>query len=333
MAAVAGRGHDRRGIMNYRTLGPTGLKVSVLGFGASSLGSVFREVTTAEAVATVEAALEGGINFIDVSPSYGETLAELRLGRALEGVPRDSYLLATKIGSYSEPRGDYDFSKASTERSVEHSLKRLGTDYVDLIQCHDIEFADHDQILSETLPTLLELKKQGHVRHIGITGLPLKIYASILDRVEPGVVETVLSFCHYELNDTSLGDLIPYLQGKGVGIINASPTGMGLLTQRGVPAWHPSTPAIQEGCRKAMEHCRAKGVDIVRLALQFACDDERIACTLVGSANPENIKANIEHLEEPRDPELLAEVMEILEPIRNFNWTRGLPQHRDPIVG
>ena len=319
--------------MKTRPLGSTGLQVPVLGFGASSLGSVFRPVSLDDCVATVQAALEGGMNFIDVSPSYGETLAELRLGRALEGVPRESYLLATKIGSYSEPRGDYDYSRSSTERSIEHSLKRLGTDYVDLIQCHDIEFADHDQILDETLPTLLRLKEQGIVRHIGITGLPLSIYKSILDRAEPGVVETVLSFCHYELNDTSFGDLIPYLQEKGVGIINASPTGMGLLTQRGVPAWHPSTPAIQEGCRKAMEHCRAKGVDIVRLALQFACDNEAIACTLVGSANPDNIKANIEHLEAPFDRELLAEVMEILEPIHNFNWTRGLPQHRDPILG
>jgi aryl-alcohol dehydrogenase-like predicted oxidoreductase len=273
------------------------------------------------------------MNFIDVSPSYGETLAELRLGRALEGVPRDSYILATKIGSYSEPRGDYDFSRASTERSVEHSLKRLGVDYIDLIQCHDIEFADHDQVIDETLPTLHKLKEQGFVRHIGITGLPLKIFPSILDRVPPGTVDTVLSFCHYELNDTSLGDLIPYLEEKGVGIINASPTGMGLLTQRGAPAWHPSTETIREGCRKAMEHCRAKGVDIVQLALQFACDNEAIASTLVGSANPDNIRANIGYLEQPFDRELLAEVMEILEPIHNFNFTRGLPQNRDPILG
>jgi aryl-alcohol dehydrogenase-like predicted oxidoreductase len=319
--------------MKYRALGSTGLEVSVLGFGASSLGSVFRQVTLEDAIATVRAALEGGMNFIDVSPSYGETLAELRLGRALEGVPRDSYILATKIGSYSEPRGDYDFSRASTERSVEHSLKRLGVDYIDLIQCHDIEFADPDQVIDETLPTLHRLKEQGFVRHIGITGLPLKIFPSILDRVPPGTVDTILSFCHYELNDTSLGDLIPYLQGKGVGIINASPTGMGLLTQRGAPAWHPSTETIREGCRKAMEHCRAKGVDIVQLALQFACDNEAIASTLVGSANPDNIRANIGYLEQPFDRELLAEVMEILDPIHNFNFTRGLPQNRDPIHG
>ena len=319
--------------MKYRPLGNTGLQVSVLGFGASSLGSVFRPVTLEDSIATVHAALEGGMNFIDVSPSYGETLAELRLGRALEGVPRDSYILATKIGSYSEPRGDYDFSRASTERSVEHSLKRLGVDHIDLIQCHDIEFADHDQVIDETLPTLHRLKEQGFVRHIGITGLPLKIFPSILDRVPPGTVDTILSFCHYELNDTSLADLIPYLQEKGVGIINASPTGMGLLTQRGAPAWHPSTETIREGCRKAMEHCRAKGVDIVKLALQFACDNEAIASTLVGSANPDNIRANIAYLEQPFDRELLAEVMEILKPIRNFNFTRGLPQNRDPILG
>ena len=318
--------------MKHRPLGSTGLQVSVLGFGGSSLGSVFRQVSLEDAIATVHAALDGGMNFIDVSPSYGETLAELRLGRALEGVPRDSYILATKIGSYSEPRGDYDFSRASTERSVEHSLKRLGVDYVDLIQCHDIEFADHDQIVNETLPTLHRLKEQGYVRHIGITGLPLKIFPSILDRVPPGTVETILSFCHYELNDTSLGDMIPYLQEKGVGIINASPTGMGLLTRRGAPDWHMASEAIREGCRRAVQHCDSKGVDIVRLALQFACDNEAIASTLVGSANPDNIRANIAHLEAPFDRELLAEVMEILEPIRNFNFTRGLPQHRDPIL-
>lgn len=316
---------------DYRELGKTGLLVSALSYGASPLGGVFREVDEAEGIRTVHTALDLGINFIDVSPYYGLTRAEAVLGKALRGIARDRYYVATKVGRYGEDR--FDFSAQRVTRSVDESLARLGIEYVDLIQCHDIEFADHDVVVNETLPTLLELKKQGYVRHIGITGLPLKIFPSILDRVEPGVVETILSFCHYELNDTSLGDLIPYLQGKGVGIINASPTGMGLLTQRGAPSWHPSTPAIQEGCRKAMEHCRAKGVDIVRLAIQFACDDERIASTLVGSANPENIKANIEHLEAPRDPELLAEVMEILEPIHNFNWTRGLPQHRDVILG
>ncbi|MET3872048.1 L-galactose dehydrogenase [Puniceicoccus vermicola] len=308
------------------------MSVSCLSFGASSLGSVFREVSLQECMDTVQAVLEGGMNFIDVSPAYGETLAELRLGRALEGVPRDSYYLASKIGSYSEARGDYDYSKASTERSVAHSLKRLGVDYLDLIQCHDIEFADHRQILDETLPTLLNLKEQGIVRHIGLTGLPLGMLKGIFDRSDPGTVETVLSFCHYTLNDSSLLDWIPYFKEKGVGIINASPTGMGLLTERGAPDWHPASQEIQEGCRKAVDHCRAKGVDIVRLAIQYSCANPEIATTLVGTADPQNIRDNLAYVEEPIDAELLAEVQEILEPIHNFNYTRGLPEHRDPIL-
>ena len=319
-------------MMDYRLLGSTGMSVSCLSFGASSLGSVFRDVGLDACIETVQAALAGGMNFLDVSPAYGGTLAELRLGRALEGVPRDRYHLATKIGSYSEARGDYDYSKASTERSVEHSLKRLGLDYVDLIQCHDVEFADHDQIVNETLPALLALKEQGTVRHVGITGLPLKVFRSIIDRVGPGVVETVLSFCHYELNDTSLADLIPYFQQKGVGIINASPTGMGLLTGRGAPSWHPASPAIQTVCRRAVKHCRSRGVDPVKLAVQFSCSHPDIATTLVGSANPQNIRDNIAFLNEPIDEGLLAEVREILKPIHNHNFTRGLPHHRDPLL-
>ena len=306
------------------------MDVSVLGFGASSLGGVFRPVAIDDCIATVHAALDGGINFIDVSPAYGGTLAELNLGRALQGVARDRYYLASKIGSYSEARGDYDYSKASTERSVEHSLVRLGVDYLDLIQCHDIEFADHDQIIEETLPALHALKEQGLVRHVGITGLPLGVFRSILDRAPEGLVESILSFCHYELNDTSLGDLVPYCREKGVGVINASPTGMGLLTERGAPAWHPASKAIQEGCAKAVQHCRAKGEDIVKLAVQFCCANPDIASTLVGSANPKNIRDNIAYVDEPLNEQLVTEVMEILAPVHNLTFTRGLPQHRDP---
>src|ERR1700738_1813017 len=178
--------------MKCNKLGPTGLNVSSLSYGARSLGEAFSQAKLDGCIETVHAALDGGINFIDVAPAYGGSLAELNLGRALKEVPRERYYLATKIGSHSGARHDYDYSRASTERSVEHSLKRLGVDYLDLIQCHDIEFADHNQIVEETLPTLQRLKEQGLVRHIGVTGLPLRIFPSILDRVEPGTVETIL---------------------------------------------------------------------------------------------------------------------------------------------
>ncbi len=319
--------------MKYNKLGATELNVSRLGFGTCAFGAVFRGAKLDECIETVHVAIDGGINLIDVSPAYGETSAELNLGRALQGIARERYYIATKIGSYSEARGDYDYSRASTERSVEHSLKRLGVEYIDLIQCHDIEFADHDQIVEETLPALQHLKKQGLVRHIGITGLPLKIFPSILNRVESGTVETILSFCHYQLNDNSLLDLIPYLKAKGVGIINAAPTGMGLLTERGAPDWHPASETIRERCRKAVEHCRTKGVNIVRLAVQYCCANPDIATTLVGTTRANEIRENIAAANEPIDNDLLAGVLEILKPIHNHNFTRGLMQHRDAIIG
>jgi aryl-alcohol dehydrogenase-like predicted oxidoreductase len=319
--------------MEYRKLGNTGMEVSVLSFGASSLGGVFHPVNLDDCMETVRATLDGGINLIDVSPAYGETLAETNLGKALNDIPRDRYYLATKVGAYSEAKRDYDYSAERTERSLHESLKRLGVDYVDLIQCHDVEFADHDQIVNETLPALHRLKRQGLVRFVGITGLPLKVFPSILDRVGSGTVDSILSFCHHELNDNSLADLVPYLKEKGVGIINASPTGMGLLTPRGAPAWHPASKAIIEGCRKAVEHCEAKGVDIIKLAIQYSCSHPDISTTLVSTARPKSILDNIAYVQESIDERLLAEVLEVLKPIHRFNFTRGRPEHRDPLLG
>jgi L-galactose dehydrogenase len=317
--------------MHYRQLGHTGLRVPVLSFGGSSLGGVFRSIDETEAIRTVHTALDLGMNFIDVSPYYGATKAETVLGRALKGVARDRYVLATKVGQYGG--GEFDFSAARVTRSLDESCARLGVAYIDLLQCHDIEFADLNQIVDETLPALAKLRVAGRIGHIGITGLPLKIFPAVLDRVAPGAVETVLSFCHYELNDTALDGLVPYFRSKDVGIINASPTGMGLLTERGVPAWHPAPPAMVAGAWRAVDYCRSVGADIVKLAVQFCVAHPGIATTLVGSANPENIRKNIAWADEPIDFELMAKVLDLLKPIRNHNFTRGRPENRDPIVG
>ncbi len=316
--------------MQRRPLGRTGLHVSLLSFGASSLGGVFRATDDAESVRTVHAALDLGVNFIDVSPYYGATRAETVLGRALRGIARDRYHLATKVGQYGE--GEFDFSAARVTRSLDESCARLGVDYVDLLQCHDIEFASLDQIVGETIPALLALRHAGRIGHIGITGLPLRIFPAVLDRLPDGVVETVLSFCHYELNDTSLETLLPYFARKGIGVINAAPTGMGLLTPQGVPGWHPAPPALVAGARRAVDYCRSVGADPVKLAIQFAVAQPGIATTLVGSANPENIRRNIAHASEPADPGLLNRVLDLLRPIHNHNFTRGRPENRDPIL-
>jgi len=316
--------------MQHRQLGHTGLKVSVLGYGASPLGGVFRAIDEREGILAVRTALDLGINFLDTSPHYGVTRSESVLGRALRGVPRESYHLATKVGQYGE--GNFDFSAARVTRSFDESCARLGTDHIDVLHCHDIEFADLNQLIGETLPALARLRELGRIGHIGITGLPLKIFPAVLDRAPPGTVNVILSFCRYCLNDTGLESLLPYLHGKGVGVINASATGMGLLTLRGAPSWHPAPPAIMAGCRRAVEYCESVGADITSLALQFALQNPGIATTLVGTASPDNIRKNVACVGTPPDPALLARVLELLQPIHNHNFTRGRPENRDPII-
>ncbi|HYK90581.1 MAG TPA: aldo/keto reductase [Acidobacteriota bacterium] len=308
--------------MEYRTLGKTGFAVSKLSFGASSLGGVFREVDEAEGIRTVRVALDLGINFIDVSPYYGLTRAETVLGRALRGVRRDKYCLATKVGRYGVDV--FDFSARRVTASIDESLDGLGVDHIDLIQCHDIEFGSLDQVIEETIPALRRLREIGKIRFIGVTGLPLKIFETVLARTE---VDTVLSYCRYCLNDMSLEKLFMFLKEKKVGVINASPLSMGLLSERGAPEWHPAPSDLRTACAAAAVHCLARGADISRLALQFSTSNPSIATTLVGSASPKNIEKNVRWVDEPLDEELLDDVLRILEPVRDKTWPSGRPEN------
>jgi L-galactose dehydrogenase len=305
--------------MKYRTLGRTGWKVSALSFGASSFGwEAFRKIDEAEAIQTVHLAVDSGINLIDVSPYYGLTAAETIVGKALKDISRDRYCLATKVGRYGHD--SFDFTADRVTRSVDESLARLGLDYIDLIQCHDIEFGSLDQIVEETIPALRRLQEQGKVRFVGITGLPLKIFQYVLERTE---IDTILSYCRYSLNDTSLESLLPYFKEKQIGIISASPLSMGLLTSRGAPDWHPAPVSIRDHCAKAVELCEQRGANLSKLALQFAVANQDIHSTLVGTANPENLKKNVTWVEESIDQELLKEVEEVLRPIKDQTWPAG----------
>jgi L-galactose dehydrogenase len=310
--------------MRYRPLGKTRVSVSALGYGASSLGGVFHAIEEDQAIRAVHVSLDLGINFIDVSPYYGLLKAETVLGRALKGVSRDRYILATKVCRYGHTAEDFDFSAARVTASVDESMKRLGVDHVDLIQAHDIEFGNLDQIANETVPALRKLQQTGKVRFVGITGLPLRALRYV---AESAPIDTILSYCHYELNDTALLDLLPFLKQHDIGVISASPLGMGLLSDRGTPPWHPAPMELKQLGLKAAAHCRARGASIEKLAIQFAVANPDIATTLVGSANPQNMERNIRSIDEPIDQQLLAEVLEILRPMHNLTWTSGRPEN------
>ncbi len=310
--------------MEYRKIGRTGMKVSALSFGASSLGSVFRETKESEAVAAVHTAVEGGMNFIDVSPYYGHYKAETVLGKALREIQRDKYYLSTKVGRYGQDGvNTWDYSARRATESVYESMERLGVDHIDLINVHDIEFADLHQVVDETLPALVALRDKGVVGHVGITDLQLENLQWVIDHVAPGTVESILNFCHFTLNDDKLLDYLDYFEQRSIGVINASPLSMGLLSRRGVPAWHPAPKSLVDACRRAVEYCDAKGYPIEKLAMQYSVSQPRIATTLFSSANSENVAKNIVFVSEQPDWELIGEVKRIIGDQQRVSWANS----------
>lgn len=309
--------------MEQRALGKTGLKLPILSFGASSLGQEFRPVSLDEAMRSVRVALECGLNFIDTSPFYGRGMSEVLLGIALRGVPRESYLLCTKLGRYD--LNHFDFSARRVRESVDVSLHRLGTDHLDVILCHDIEFVDMQQIVDETLPALRKIREQGKVRYIGFSGYPQKIFRFICDQTD---VDCALSYNQYTLQNTRFADeTVPYLKAKGIGAMNAGPFSARLLTNAPLPSWLKEPENVKAAARAAAAHCAAKGVDIAKIALQFSCANPDIATTIAGSANPANIRKWAEWLDEPIDRDLLGEVLQIFQPVKNLGHLEGLREN------
>ena len=313
--------------MVYNEIGKTGMRVSNLGFGASSLGGVFHGIREEEGIRAVHTAVDNGINFIDVSPYYGHLKAETVLGKALKEIPRDKYYLSTKVGRYGKDGVNiWDYSAKRATESVYESMERLNVDYIDLINVHDIEFqaampGGLQKVVDETLPALVELKKKGVVGHVGITDLQLENLKWVIEHTDEGVVESILNFCHYSLNDTMLADYIGFFEMHGVGIINASPLSMGLLSQRGAPEWHPAPQRLRDACHLATVYCSEKGYPIEKLAIQFSTSlNPRIATTLFSSANPDNVLKNIGYVNEPLDEQLVAEVQEIIGDQMFVRW-------------
>jgi len=251
------------------------------------------------------------------------------------GVARSQYHIATKVGRYGQD--SFDFSAERVTRSVDESLARLNTEYIDVIQCHDIEYGDLRQIVSETLPALNKLKESGKVRYVGITGYPLKIFKEVLTSAHyqgSVSVDVVLSYCHYTLQNTRMQrELVPLLQQQHVGIINASPLAMGMLTNSGPPSWHPATSLIKDTCSKAANYCTERGVLLEKLAAQFSLSNTNIETTLIGTASVDELNKNVEwcnQLHSPgysMDQTLLQGVQDILKPVLNHSWLIGRPEN------
>jgi L-galactose dehydrogenase len=308
-------------IVTRRKLGKTDLEVSILGFGASPLGNVFGEADPAEVIRAVHLAIDEEINLFDVSPYYGLTLAETRLGQALEG-RRQSICLSTKCGRYGAR--DFDFSAQRIRKGLEESLTRLRTDYVDLLFAHDVEFGGSEQIIEETIPAMRRLQEEGKVRYVGISGYPPGFLVRIAEAIP---VDAILNYCHYNLlvNDMD-HQLTPFAKERGIGLLNASPLHMGILTEQGGPEWHPAAPGVRSAVRSVAELCRSHGANLSDVALRFCFDYPNVATTLVGMSTTEELSRNVSAMDGP-PPEILQEIEAILAPVHNMVWVSGRPEN------
>ena len=308
--------------MKTRPLGKSGIDLPILSFGASSLGAEFRSVALDEVMLSTKTAIDLGMNFIDTSPFYGRGMSEIMLGLGLKGIPRDKYLLGSKLGRYSDRH--FDFSAKRVEESVHISLQRMGTDYLDVMLLHDVEFVPLPQIWEETLPAVLKLKEQGKVRAVGFSCYPLKTFHTVLDHVEDHI-DCVLGYNRYTLQNTTFVDeLLARLAAKGIGAMNAGPFSARLLTNAPLPAWLKEPEDVKAAARAAAKLCEDRDVDIAQLALQFSCEHPGLATTIAGSANPANIRKWAEWLEKPIDRALLTEVLAIFAPVKNSGHLEGL---------
>lgn len=310
--------------MLYRTLGKTDLNVSVIGFGASTLGNVFGDVSTEDGRKAVHHAISCGITLFDVSPYYGLTMAEERLGAALLGV-REQVVLATKCGRYGA--NQFDFSAQGITHELENSLRRLRTDRVDLLQAHDIEFGNIDQVVNETIPAMRLLQEQGKTRRIGITSYWPGLLAYVAERVS---VDTVLNYCHSNLMmDDMSRELVPCVTRSGVGLLNASPLHMGLLGGQLPPAWHPAPANVRAAAEDVVALCRRFGQEPAIVALNACLRDPVVSSTVIGMANVAQVIASCAALDFMPSAELMMAIRQRIAPVFNTTWVSGLRENED----
>jgi L-galactose dehydrogenase len=306
--------------MEYRPLGNTGLKVSLLAQGGAAFGQQFGPVSAAEAADCVHAAIDAGVNLVDTAAYYGRGLAEQLLGQALKGGWRERVFICTKACRLGD--AEFDFTPAGTRRSVEASLKRLGTDYVDILLAHDIEFADdYEYVFHETAAVLHQLKKEGKARFIGMSCYPLGLLKQAIERCN---LDAVISYAHCNLyNSRLLTELLPVAEKYGVGVMNASPLAMGLLTNHGPQPWFPGPKEIVTACRQAANLCQSRGTDIAVLGMQWCYRQKGIASVLTGTARKAELEVNLRAMSEPMNESLLTDVLKVLAPVKDKTWASG----------
>ncbi|WP_222106298.1 aldo/keto reductase [Catellatospora sichuanensis] len=315
-------------------VGSSMVAVSALGFGAASIGNLYRAVPDEQAAATVDAAWQAGIRYFDTAPHYGLGLSEQRLGRALAGYPRAEYAISTKVGRIlvDDPDGAgddmangfavpatrrrvWDYSAAGVRRSIEESLARLGHDHVDIVLMHDPEESpEPEQALREAYPVLDGLRREGVVGAIGVGSKDPAILARFA--AETDVDALMVAGRYTLLEQPALDDILPACVKRGISVLNVGVFNSGLLAVE----WPDETRPYEYGTAPAeilaraqgiATACRRHGVTLPQAALAFAAAHPAVASIVVGAGRPGHVERSAEWFALPSPPaRLWAELVD-----------------------
>lgn len=299
---------------------PGGLVLGPLGYGAASVGNLFRAVDDRTARHLLDTAWDGGIRYYDTAPHYGLGLSERRLGEMLRGRPRGEFVISTKVGRLLVPDPDgrtrrdddifevpadhrrvWDFSYGGLRRSLEDSLARLGLDSVDVLYLHDVERSGQDiaEVVDTGVTGLARLRDEGLVTAIGVGTADL---GAIERAVRTDAIDLVMLPGRYTLLEAPANDVVvPLCQERGVGIVNVAVFNSGLLatpepSETSHYEYREVPPDKLRRARELAEACRELGVELPAAALQFSARHPAVVSVVVGADTPEQIRQNVERM-------------------------------------
>lgn len=287
-----------------------------LGFGAAGIGNLYRAMDDSVAAATVAAAWDGGVRYFDTAPHYGLGLSERRLGAALAGKPRESFLLSSKVGRLVVPNPSpvwddlangfdvpgelarqWDPSESGIRRSLEASLQRLGMDRIDIAYLHDPDVYDLEAGVNQALPALAKLRDEGVVRAIGVGTNSVAAATACLRGADLDLI--MLAGRYTLLEQPALAELLPLCLARGVGLVNVGIYNSGLLARNTVPddAHYNYAPAPAEligRARQIAAVCNEFDVELPAAALAFGLRHPAVQCVVVGASGPDQMRQNLE---------------------------------------
>jgi D-threo-aldose 1-dehydrogenase len=325
-------------VSDKRPLGKSGLEVTMLGFGGVPLGNLYRACSDAEAHATVRAAYDAGIRLIDTAPLYGFGMSEHRIGAAMRELPRDSWMLSTKIGrilsAAKEPhkldgrnfvkvapyQPRFDYSYDGVMRSFEDSLHRLATHRIDILLIHDCDVWTHGseeayrarfkEVMDSGYKALAELRAAGVVKAIGVGVNEVQV---CLDFSRAGDFDCFLLAGRYTLLEQgALDELLPRCAQANISLIIGGPYNSGILATGAVPGatynYKPAPPEVMDKVRRLEAVCARHDVPLARAALQFPLGHGQVATMIPGARSPQEVQQNVDMFAAPIPAELWAEL-------------------------